>query len=47
MDGDWAEVKTKKVHKPQVQQKQEGASFGGKTNKKGVLVAGAVKPAGG
>ena len=43
MDGDWAEVKQKKVHKPKPQQQaQSGSGFGGK-GKKGVLVAGAVK----
>ena len=43
MDGEWSEVKTKKVHKPKNQQQaQEGGDFGGR-GKKGVLVAGAVK----
>ena len=43
MDGDWAEVKAKKVHKPKPQQAAtEAAGYGGK-GKGGVLVAGAVK----
>merc|ERR1712110_885547 len=44
MDDDWTEVKSKKKHmpKPQQQANQKG-DFGGKSNKKGVLVAGAVK----
>ena len=44
MDDDWTEVKSKKKHvpKPQQQASQKG-DFGGKSNKKGVLVAGAVK----
>ena len=42
MDGEWSEVKTKKVHKPKPQQQAQGGDFGGK-GKKGVLVAGAVK----
>ena len=43
MDGEWSEVKSKKVHKPKPQQQaHEGGDYGGK-GKKGVLVAGAVK----
>ena len=44
MDGDWAEVKSKKKPMPkQQQQANVKGDFGGKSNKKGVLVAGAVK----
>ena len=44
MDGEWEDVKAKKVHKPKpVQQANQGGDYGGKKNKKGVMIAGAVK----